>query len=93
MQVNNAAVNYMMPTTAVKLEEYKQMLCTNLDSGFYLSQLAHPLLKASGRGSIVFISSISSLVGFDGLSAYGAAKGSAQFKLVNGIGLHLQSSN
>jgi len=30
---------------------------TNFESSFHLCQLAHPLLKASGYGSIVFISS------------------------------------
>ncbi|RWW44969.1 hypothetical protein BHE74_00049236, partial [Ensete ventricosum] len=48
---------------------------TNLDSAFHLSQLAHPLLKASGSGNIVFISSITSLVGIDNLAVYAATKG------------------
>ncbi|CAL9043774.1 unnamed protein product [Musa banksii] len=38
-------------------------MSTNLDSAFHLSQLAHPLLEASGRGSIVFISSVAAIVG------------------------------
>ncbi|PKI72343.1 hypothetical protein CRG98_007213 [Punica granatum] len=37
-------------------------MATNLDSVYHLCQLASPLLKASGSGSIVFVSSISGLV-------------------------------
>ncbi|KAK7290136.1 hypothetical protein RIF29_04345 [Crotalaria pallida] len=38
------------------------MMAINLDSAYHLCQLAHPLLKASGKGSIVFISSIAGVV-------------------------------
>ncbi|XP_074555629.1 tropinone reductase homolog At5g06060-like [Curcuma longa] len=56
--VNNAAFGgYIKPVLEVTPEEYKHTMNTNLEAGFHLSQLAHPLLKASGRGNIVFISS------------------------------------
>jgi len=54
------------------------MMATNFESAFHLSQLAHPLLKASGRGTIVFISSIAGLVGLPGLSVYAASKGNSK---------------
>lgn len=75
MQVNNAAFGYRKPALEVTLEEYELTVRTNLDAGFHLSQLAYPLLKASGSGSIVFISSTASLLGIDTLSVYGATKG------------------
>ena len=37
-------------------------MTTNLESAYHLCQLAHPLLKASGVGSIVCISSIAGVV-------------------------------
>jgi len=49
-------------------------MATNLESAFHLSQIAHPLLKASGSGSIVFMSSVAGLV-HTGASIYGASKG------------------
>ncbi|KAI3985506.1 hypothetical protein MKX01_033820 [Papaver californicum] len=43
---------------------------TAFDSGYRLSILAHPLLKASGAGSIVFISSVAGVVAIPQLSNY-----------------------
>ncbi|GLT62502.1 hypothetical protein SLA2020_351360 [Shorea laevis] len=40
-----------------------------------MSQLAHPLLKGSGAGSIVLLSSIVGLLSIGGNSLYGATKG------------------
>lgn len=39
-------------------EEFQRLLSINLESAFALSQLAHPLLKASGDGIIIFNSSV-----------------------------------
>ncbi|XP_010414427.1 PREDICTED: tropinone reductase homolog At2g29150-like [Camelina sativa] len=49
-------------------------MATNLESAFHLSQLAHPLLKASSLGSIVLMSSVAGIV-HTGSSIYGATKG------------------
>ncbi|KAJ0879859.1 putative oxidoreductase [Helianthus annuus] len=38
------------------------LIATNLESSYHMGQLAHPLLKTSGVGSIVFISSVVGLV-------------------------------
>ncbi|THG05097.1 hypothetical protein TEA_012903 [Camellia sinensis var. sinensis] len=51
------------------------LMATNLESAFHLCQLAYPLLKASGVGSIVFISSVTGLVHTGSGSIYGASKG------------------
>ncbi|KAG6769509.1 hypothetical protein POTOM_025148 [Populus tomentosa] len=48
---------------------------TNLQSPYHLCQLAHPLLKASGNGNIVFISSVAGIVALPMLSVYSATKG------------------
>ncbi|URE40557.1 Tropinone reductase [Musa troglodytarum] len=73
--INNVAIGYINPAIKVTLEEYKHVMSTNLDSAFHLSQLAHPLLKASARGSIVFISSVAGFLGINKASVYGATKG------------------
>ncbi|THU66349.1 hypothetical protein C4D60_Mb05t13210 [Musa balbisiana] len=61
--VNNAGTAIWKAATDHTLEDYRHVMSTNLDSAFHLSQLAHPLLEASGRGSIVFISSVAAIVG------------------------------
>lgn len=50
-------------------------MATNLESAYHLSQLAHPLLKSSGMGSIVFMSSVAGLVSVGVGSVYAATKG------------------
>ncbi|XP_027159977.1 tropinone reductase homolog At5g06060-like [Coffea eugenioides] len=73
--INNVGTNIRKPTTDYIPEEYSRIMATNLESAYHLSQLAHPLLKASGVGSTVFVSSISGLVHSSSGSIYGAAKG------------------
>jgi tropinone reductase I len=53
-------------------------MATNFDSCFHLSQLAYPLLKASGRGNVVSISSIAGIGAVPSLALYGSAKGTFQ---------------
>jgi Tropinone reductase 1 len=45
-----------------------------------LSQIAHPLLKESGAGSVVFISSVAGLLHIGSGSIYGASKGEWSLK-------------
>ncbi|XXG55368.1 hypothetical protein AAC387_Pa03g3054 [Persea americana] len=63
------------PTVDITAEDYSIVMGTNFESTFHLTQLAHPLLKASGEGSIVFLSSIGSLVAICAGSASSASKG------------------
>ncbi|KAI3829026.1 hypothetical protein L1987_03140 [Smallanthus sonchifolius] len=73
--INNVGTNKRKPTTEYTAEEYSMLMATNLESCYHLCQLAHPLLKASGAGSIVFISSVAGLVHLFSGSVYGATKG------------------
>ncbi|MQM19498.1 hypothetical protein Taro_052503, partial [Colocasia esculenta] len=59
--VNNVGTTMVKPTVDYTPEEFYQLTVTNFDSIFHLCQLAHPFLKASGAGHIVFISSIAGL--------------------------------
>jgi hypothetical protein len=52
---------------------------TNFESSYHLSQLAHPLLKETGYGSIVFLSSILGLRPVPFSSIYAASKGKFYF--------------
>ncbi|XP_021904201.1 tropinone reductase homolog At5g06060 [Carica papaya] len=73
--VNNVGTNIRKPTIEFSAEEYSKLMSTNLESMYHTCQLAHPLLKASGSGSIVFISSVAGLVHVGSGSIYGATKG------------------
>lgn len=74
-QVNNAATVALKATTNYTAEDCSAVLHTNIESPYNLCQLAHPLLKASGRGSIIFISSVAGLVSLPRMSIYAATKG------------------
>lgn len=67
--------NIRKPTVEYTDEEYSSILVTNLDSTYHLCQLAHPLLKVSGVGNIVFISSVAGLVSIGSGTIYAASKG------------------
>ncbi|HEX6084694.1 MAG TPA: SDR family oxidoreductase [Thermoanaerobaculia bacterium] len=56
--VNNAGTNIRKQAVDYEEGEYERVRETNQDSVFDLCRLAHPLLKASGQGSVVNIVSI-----------------------------------
>ncbi|XP_023640177.1 tropinone reductase homolog At2g29170 isoform X3 [Capsella rubella] len=72
--VSNVGTCITKPTTEYTAHDYSFQMATNLESTFHLSQLAHPLLKASGSGSIVLMSSASGVVHINVGSIYGATK-------------------
>ncbi|KAJ0962182.1 hypothetical protein J5N97_030010 [Dioscorea zingiberensis] len=73
--VNNAGTWFYKATVDYTARDFSFIMSTNFESAFHLCQLAHPLLKASGSGSIVSISSIAGLVGSDELCLYATSKG------------------
>ena len=75
--MNNVGTNNGKPTVDFTAEEFSSLMTTNFESAFHLCQLAHPLLKESGAGSIVFISSVAGVVSLSVGSVYGASKGNS----------------
>lgn len=73
--INNVGTNIRKPMTDFTSTEYSTLIDTNLGSVFHICQLAYPLLKASGMGSVVFISSVSGFVSLKLMSVQGATKG------------------
>ncbi|XP_059429800.1 tropinone reductase homolog At5g06060-like [Corylus avellana] len=73
--INNVGTNVLKPALEVTSQDFSFLMTTNFESAYHLSQLAQPLLKGSGGGSIVFISSLAALLSLGGASVYGAAKG------------------
>ncbi|KAH1220311.1 Tropinone reductase [Glycine max] len=74
--VNNVGTNIQKETLDFTEEDFTFLVNTNLESCFHLSQLAHPLLKASEAANIILISSIAGVVASNIVSVvYGATKG------------------
>ena len=74
-QINNVGTNVAKATEEYNEEDFSFLMATNFESAYHLSQLAHPLLKSSKAGSIVFMSSVGGVVSVTGGSIYGATKG------------------
>ncbi|VAH37444.1 unnamed protein product [Triticum turgidum subsp. durum] len=83
-EVNNAGQLLFKPTTECTVEEYSNLLTTNLESSFHLSQLAHPLLihaSIAGGGSIINMSSIGGSIGYAGSAIYATTKAEAELRV------------
>ncbi|XP_020421041.1 tropinone reductase homolog At2g29150 isoform X2 [Prunus persica] len=75
-KINNVGTAELKPAIESTTEDYSCIMSTNLESAYHFSQLAYPLLKVSGAGNIIFMSSVAGVVsvGTAG-SIYGATKG------------------
>jgi glucose 1-dehydrogenase len=73
--VNNAAVQVAKPLVETTAEEWDMVIANNLRPAFLLAKLAHPLLKASGAGAIVNVSSVHAVQTSANIAAYAASKG------------------
>nr|XP_043639985.1 tropinone reductase homolog [Erigeron canadensis] len=73
--INNAGSTLLKDATEHTAADYAFIMGTNFESPYHLTQLAHPLLKASGNASIVFISSVAGVMALPFLSVYAASKG------------------
>ncbi|XP_010521885.1 PREDICTED: tropinone reductase homolog At2g30670-like [Tarenaya hassleriana] len=90
--INNVGVCVSKPTTEYTAQDFSFLIATNFESAYHLCQLAHPLLKASGSGSIVFNSSIGGVVSCVLGSIYGATKG-AMNQLARNLACEWASDN
>nr|AXU39908.1 noroxomaritidine/norcraugsodine reductase 1 [Narcissus papyraceus] len=73
--INNAGTAILKPILDFTDEDCSFLVATNFESAFHLSQLSHPMLKASGVGSIVHISTVCTFIGLEGHCIYSATKG------------------
>ena len=73
--VNNAGMNIRKQPEEYALEEWREVLETNLTSAFVAAQAAYPHLKRAGAGKIVNIGSMMSIFGASFVSPYAASKG------------------
>lgn len=73
--VNNAAVQIAKPLLETSVDEWDEVMSSNLRSVFLGAKLAYPLFKAAGGGAIVNVSSVHAVATSANISAYAASKG------------------
>lgn len=73
--VNNAGIIKRIPMTEMSLEEWKQVVDTDLTAPFIVSKAVLPAMIKKGHGKIINICSMMSELGRETVSAYAAAKG------------------
>jgi len=73
--INNAALQIAKPLLETSVEEWDAVMASNLRSVFLGTKLAHPLLKNSGAGAIVNVSSVHAVATSADIAAYAASKG------------------
>ena len=73
--VNNAGMNIRKPVQDLLLNEWRQVLDTNLTSTFLCARSVYPHMKQGGGGKVINMGSMLSLFGAAQLPAYGASKG------------------
>jgi 3-oxoacyl-[acyl-carrier protein] reductase/pteridine reductase len=72
--VNNAGMFFAAKFEQLTEEQWDQIMNTNLKSQFLCSQTAAPLLKRSGRGRIINLSSLGGLLPWPGYTHYCVSK-------------------
>ena len=72
--VSNAAVRHTGPVEATTPEDWERVFQTNVIGSANLARAALPLLRRSGRGSIVIVSSAYAVIGRKEMPIYDASK-------------------
>lgn len=73
--VNNAGIQRRAPFTEFTLEDWNDLLATNLTSAFLVSQRVARGMLARGSGKIINIGSVQSQLARPGIAPYSATKG------------------
>ena len=73
--VNNAGCNVRKPAVDVTWDDWNLILDTNLRGAFFVAQCVAKQMMPRGRGRIINIGSLTSVMGSAGLGPYGASRG------------------
>ena len=76
--VNNAGIGLSGPVTEMSLVDFRRQQAINVEGVFLGCKHGLPLMRASGGGSIVNISSVAGLTAAPNLAAYSATKGAVR---------------
>lgn len=72
--VNNAGVHLKKPAEQITDSEFQTVMSTHVNAAFALTREFCRGMLERGRGSVLFIASMTSLFGIPGVAAYSAAK-------------------
>lgn len=89
--VNNAGIGTAGNIEETTLEDWRRVHAVDLDSVFLGCKLALPLMRRSGAGSIINISSIAGIVADRNMAAYNSAKAAVRH-LTKSVALHCARS-
>ena len=73
--VNNAGCNVRKKAVDVTWDDWNLILDTNLRGAFFVAQAVAKQMIPHGRGRIINIGSVTSVMGYAGLGPYGASRG------------------
>ncbi|MFT4852573.1 MAG: 3(or 17)beta-hydroxysteroid dehydrogenase [Candidatus Azotimanducaceae bacterium] len=85
--VNNAGIAVIANIETTTTEQWRRTMSIHLDGTFWGCQMAIALMKVSGGGSIINMSSTAALVGIPAYLAYSAAKGGIR-SMTKSIAVH-----
>lgn len=89
--VNNAGIAIIADIEHTSTEIWRKTLAVHLDGTFFGCRAAIPLMRESGGGSIVNMSSTAALVGIPPYLAYSAAKGGIR-SMTKAIAIHARQN-
>lgn len=76
--VANAGIGIMGPAIDMSLADWRRQMAINVDGVFLTVKYGIPLMRRSGGGSIMMMSSVAGLRGSAGLAGYSATKGAVR---------------
>lgn len=86
--INNAGMGLKKPAIDTTLDEFRSLFNTHVFAAYALTQAVVPKMVAQGKGSILFMSSMTAFMGMPLVMAYAAAK-SAYFGMVSTLSAEL----
>ena len=72
--INNAGLGYFAYLEDHTIEQWHEMMETNVNGIFYMCKIATPIMKSNGRGHIINIASTAGIEGYPQVSGYCATK-------------------
>lgn len=90
--INNAGTHVKKPIEEHTLSDFHSILATHVEGAFAITRATVPLMKRAGSGSVIFIASMSSLIGMPNIVGYSTAK-AAYLGMVRSLASELGGDN
>lgn len=90
--VNNAGIDPAGTAVDIPLQQWHDIIDTNINGTFYMSRLAIPKMKEAGGGSIINVSSLAGVRAIPAMTAYSTSK-AAMVGMTNSLALDYGDDN